>query len=312
MRYSLFSRFRGTLLGALLGANLAKSGEEEPQGFSDIGKLMLLGTESLISLGKLDLDDWKQRQQQALTDLNISNSVSLKVILATLPVALFFHDNLLKLRHNLLCTYQIWGDDPVVRDGILAVGYTVAQCLTEKLNSQTLIPQIIAFVGDTPTSLPKKLLQVNDLLAKHAGLETAEAELSTEDKISSAIAIAFYYFLSTLEDFRLTVLRSTHHPTRLLPSQTISAIAGALSGAYNSTAGIPVQWRLLYSSTDASTRILVDFPQMLELTDALLVVWSGAYDLSLHSKHFPQEGCIMLDKQNAVSVFAAPRVIRSR
>ncbi|MCC5638963.1 ADP-ribosylglycohydrolase family protein [Nostoc sp. CHAB 5844] len=310
MRYSLFSRFRGTLQGALLSTNLVKSGEQ-PQAFSDIGKLMLLGTESLVALGKLDLDDWKQRQQKEFPNLNISNSVTLETILATLPVALFFHDNLLKLRPQLLYTYQLWGDDPVVRDGILALGYTIALSLTEKLDPQTLIPQIINFIGETPTSLPKKLLQVNDLLTKHAGLERATAELSTKNKTSSAIAIAFYCFLSTVEDFRLTVLRATQHPTRLLPSQTIGAIAGALSGAYNSTAGIPTQWRVLHSSVDNSTEILVNYPQMLELTDALLAVWSGVYNLSLHPKQFPQEGCVMLDKQTSVSVFAAPRVIRS-
>ncbi|MBU7586581.1 MAG: ADP-ribosylglycohydrolase family protein [Nostoc sp. TH1S01] len=308
MRYSLFSRFRGTLLGALLGASLVKSGEQTPQSSPDFGKLMLLGTESLVTLGKLDLDDWKQRQQQELPDLNITNSVTSHIILATLPVAVFFHDNLLNLRTQLVHTYKLWGDDPVVQDGILAVGYTIALSLTEKLEPQTLIPQIISFVGETPTSLPKKLLQVNDLLTKHAGLETAKAELNTKDKTSSAIAMAFYCFLSTPEDFRLTVLRAT----RLLPDQTIGAIAGALSGAYNSTAGIPTQWRVLHSSTDNSTGILVNYSQMLELTDALLAVWSGVYNLALHPKQFPQEGCVMYDKQNSISVFAAPRVIRSR
>ncbi|GBE93959.1 ADP-ribosylglycohydrolase family protein [Nostoc cycadae] len=312
MRYSLFSRFRGTLLGALLGANLAKSGEQTPQAFSEIGKLMVLGTESLIALGKLDLDDWKQRQQKELPNLNLSKSIISEIILATLPVALFFHDNPLKLRSQLLYTYQLWGNDPVVRDGILAVGYAIALSLTEKLNPQTLITQIISFVGETPTLFPKKLLQVNDLLTNHAGLEKVKAELSTEDKTSTAIAIAFYCFLSTIEDFRLTVLRANHNSLRILPAPIIGAIAGSLSGAYNSTAGIPPQWGVLHLSTDNSTGILVNYPQMLELTDALLAVWSGVYNLSLHSKQFPQEGYMILDKQNSVSVFAAPRVIRTR
>ncbi|MBE9208101.1 ADP-ribosylglycohydrolase family protein [Nostoc sp. LEGE 06077] len=312
MRYSLFSRFRGTLIGALLGANLAKSGEQTPQAVSEIGKLMLLGTESLISLGKLDLDDWKQRQQKELPNFNISQNMTTEIILATLPVALFFHDNLPKLRLHLLSTAQLWGDDPVVRDGILAVGYAIALSCSEKLDPQTLIPQIISFVGETPTSLPKKLLQVHNLLTKHLGLEKAKVELSTEDKISSAIAIAFYCFLSTLEDYRLSVLRAMHQQTRLLPSPIIGAIAGALSGAYNSTAGIPTQWKVLHSSAHNSTGILVNYLQMLELTDALLTVWSGVYNLSLHPQQLPQEGYIILDKQNSFSVFAAPRVIRSR
>jgi ADP-ribosylglycohydrolase len=311
MRYSLVSRCRGTLLGALLGANLAITREQQAKSFSEVGNLMLLGAESLLELGKLDLNDWQQRQQQVLPDLSTSNKVTLRLIIATLPVALFFHEHPLKLRKQLLETSQIWSDNLIVRDGVLAIGYAIAQSLTEKLDSQTLIPQIIAFIGETPTSLPKKLLQVNDLLAQYAGLDKAAAELSTQDKTSSAIAMAFYYFLSTLEDFRLTLLRATQHQ-RLLDSQIIGAIAGALSGAYNSTAGIPSQWKVLSSSTDSANERQVNFSQVLELADALVAVWSGVYNLPLHSRHSQLEGCIMPTQQVSVSAFAAPRVIRSR
>jgi len=298
MYYSLVSRFRGTLLGALLGTNLAIPREKE--------------SESLLELGKLDLNDWQQRQQKELPDFTTSNKIPAKVIIAALPVALFFHEYPLKLHQQLLQTSQIWSDDPVVRDGVLAIGYTIAQSLTEKLNSQTLIPQIIAFIGETPTSLPKKLLQVNDLLAQYAGLEKAATELTTQDKTSSAIAMAFYYFLSSLEDFRLTLLRATHHPTRLLHSPTISAIAGALSGAYNTTAGIPPQWKIMHSSTNSPIERQVNFSQVLELADALVAVWSGVYDISLHSRQYQPKECFMPQQQVSVSVFAAPRVIRSR
>lgn len=311
MRYSLVSRFRGTLLGALLGTNLAITREQPPESFSDMGKLMLLGAESLLELGKLDLNDWQQRQQQTLPDLKTIHKVPLKAIIATLPVALFFHEHPLKLRQQLLQTSQIWSDDPVVRDGALAIGYAIAQSLTEKLDSRTLIPQIIAFIGETPTLLPKKLLQVNDLLAKYAALDQAEAELSTQDQTSSAIAMSFYYFLTTLEDFRLTLLRATHHQ-KFLHSPTVSAIAGALSGTYNSTAGIPPQWKVLHSSSNSATEERVNFSQVLELADALVAMWSGVYNVSLHSRHFQPEGCIIPNQQDSVSVFAAPRVIRSR
>jgi ADP-ribosylglycohydrolase len=309
MRYSLASRFRGTLLGALLSKNLATSEEQQSENISDTSRLMLLGVESLLELGKLDLYDWQQRQQQALADLSTTNNISAKVIIATLPVALFFHEHPLKLRQQLLQACQIWSDDLVIRDGVLALGYAISQSLTEKLDSQTLIPQIITFIGETPTSLPKKLLQVNNLLANYAVLEQAAAQLCTQDKTSSAIAMAFYCFLSTLEDFRLTLLRATNYH-KLLHSPTIGAIAGALSGAYNSTAGIPPQWKILHPSSDSQTEGLVNFSQVLKLADALLDVWSGVYNPSLHYGHGQSEGFILPNQQ--ISVFAAPRVIRSR
>ncbi len=164
MRYSVASRFRGTLLGAFLGESLASNRETQYETRLDFGKMALLGTESLITLGRLDLNDWIMRQQQESLHLDASDAISIEVILATLPVALFFHDNTIKLRQNLLHVLQIWENDPLLRDGTLAVGYAIAQSLTEKLDPLTLIPQTIAFLRETPTSIPQQLLKVQTLL----------------------------------------------------------------------------------------------------------------------------------------------------
>ena len=64
MRYSPISRFRGTFLGAFLGGSLTSDGKIQSQSYLDLGRMAILGTESLINLGKLDLDDWIARQQQ--------------------------------------------------------------------------------------------------------------------------------------------------------------------------------------------------------------------------------------------------------
>ncbi|MBE9050582.1 ADP-ribosylglycohydrolase family protein [Nostocales cyanobacterium LEGE 11386] len=319
MRYSLINRFRGTLVGALLGEMLAKDADKHSQIGSEVDKIAVLGTKSLIELGKLDLDNWLERHHQKSPHLDITEKVSPKVIIATLPVALFFHENTIQLRQNLLHVLQIWEYDPMVRDGTLAVGYAIAQSLTEQLQPQTLIPEIIAFIGETPTLLPQQLLKVYELLNQGAGLETAQAELSKEQESIYAVAMAFYCFLSTLEDFRLAVSRATYkeqawrQETGFLQIQTISAITGALSGAYNSTVGIPVKWQVLLSSANLTAGELANFSQMLELADALVAVWSGVYDVALHPGKFPEKGCVRFDEQAAqLCVFAAPRVIRSR
>ena len=272
---------------------------------------MLLGAESLIAQGKLDIDDWLERQQEESLHLNTADDVLLKVIFASIPVALYFHENTIKLRQNLLRVVEIWEDDPIVRDGTLAVGYAIAQSLTEKLEPQTLIPQIISFMGDTPTYIPQQLSKVNNLLRQGSGLETAQAELSRENKHSHAIAMAFYCFLSTLEDFRLSVLRATHSGD-IKHSQTTGAITGALSGVYNSTAGIPVKWQVLLSPATPADRRLTNFSQMLELADALATVWSGVYDLAPNVTESQEEEYIMSEPQAGLPVYAAPRVIRPR
>ncbi|MEH2046451.1 ADP-ribosylglycohydrolase family protein [Nostoc sp.] len=308
MRYSPISRFKGTLLGAFLGGSLASDGKVEFESYLDLGRMAVLGIQSLIALGRLDLDDWIERQQEESPHLVATDDISIKIIIATLPVALFFHENPIKLRQNLLRVLKIWEDDPVVRDGTLAVGYAIALALTEKLDPLTLIPQTISFIGETPTSIPKKLLRVQNLLEQGAGLSTTQAEFAKEEKLSNTIAMAFYCFLSTLEDFRLTVLQAKVQNATLLSSQATGAITGALSGAYNGTGGIPVNWQVLLLQRNSPAWGLTSFSQMLELTDAFVGVWSGVYNLTLNPKELTEEGCEVA----LLSVYAAPRVIRSR
>ncbi|WP_375509844.1 ADP-ribosylglycohydrolase family protein [uncultured Nostoc sp.] len=313
MRYSPISRFRGTILGAFLGGSLA-TGDIQSQSYLDLGRMAVLGTESLIALGRLDLDDWIARQQLESLHLAATDDISIKIILATLPIALFFHENPIKLRQNLLHVLKIWEDDPIVKDGTLAVGYAISLALTEKLNPLTLIPQTISFLGETPTSIPKKLLTVQNLLEQGAGLSRAQAEFGREEQLSNTIAMAFYCFLSTLEDFRLAVLRATYNGNSKvqdatpLSLQATGAITGALSGAYNGIGGIPVNWQVLLLQRNSPTWGLTSFSQMLKLSDAFVAVWSGVYDIAFNPRELTEEGCEVA----LLSVYAAPRVIRSR
>ncbi len=288
MRYSLLSRFRGTIIGASVG-DLASTSDQESVNW---GEIALLGAASLITTSQLNLDDWICRQQAEFPHLDSSDGVCLKAIIATLPVALFYFDNTVKLRQNLSQAIAIWDQNLVVRDGTLAVGYAIARSLTEKLDPKTLIPQTIDFIGETSTSLPQALLKVNNLLIQGAGLERVQAELSREEKQPIEVAMAFYCFLSTLEDFRLSILRSLENSDQ---RSATGAITGALSGAYNSITSIPVSWQMKLSQAYSTTSTQSNRKQMIELADALVAVWSGAYDLAPHAE-----------------VSAAPRVIRLR
>ena len=308
MRYSLVSRFRGTLLGGLIGKNLAERQKgKNSESYPNFSKSIIPGVESLIRLGKLDVNEWLGRYQQEFLKSPVDSGNKINIIFATIPIALFFHENPLKLRQNLLRVLKIVDDDPVMRDCTMAIGYAIAQSLTEKLRPQTLIPQIISFIGETETLLPQKLLIIDKLLEQGAGLEKLQAQLSKEEKLSYAVAVAFYCFLSTLEDFRLSVLRGLSLES--VHSQTITAITGALSGSYNSTVGIPANWHSLLSN-DSAVNAGSNPRQMLELADALGAVWSGVYNLPLDSRMFSEPGFIMPNQSVPLSVYAAPRVIR--
>jgi len=313
MRYSLLSRFRGALLGSLVGDILGSS-----KGISK-SKLLLrasqsqdnnslvapstivplnwsqiatCGIESLINCGRLDLEDWQLRSSKIESLSLLKNTASSsEAALATLPIALYFHDDQGKLRHQLQQAAAYWHQTEE-NEGVLAVGYAIALALTEKLN-HTLIPQILSYLGTAQTHLGQQLQQVQNLINKGAALNTAVNQLRQEAKLQggtdaiTAIALAFYCFLSTPEDFRLSLSRASRIGYQ---PQLTSALTGALAGAYNSNIGIPLGWRLAANQINIST-------QRLQLAEQLLGVWSGVYGVSV-IEPLPW------------AAIAAPRVIR--
>lgn len=290
MRYSLLNRFQGCVIGAELGKAYACIKSEQVDSWS---KTQLLTIKSLIGKGQFDLDDWNRSLAAEFPDLNSKTEVYRGELLgSSLPIALFYHENEIKLKKNLLSLAEIWQDDVELREGLLVVGYTVAQSLQEKLSSRTLIPQIIAFTDDGCTS--QKLVQVKTLLEQGSGLETVTQLFCQDTQLSSAVALAMYCFLSTLEDFRLSILRAARtsiHP--ITPT-----IVGALAGAYNSTVGIPASMRVVLSRQTALEIQKTDLVQMLDLVNNLLATWSGMYD---------QTPANVLA---SVTAIAAPSVIR--
>lgn len=186
----------------------------------------------------------------------------------------------------MLSVASIWQHESAIQESILAMGYAIAQVLTEKLCSQKLIPQILEFIDAPSSKLTSQLIQVQSLLERKAGLEQTINQLTANStKVTRAIALGFYYFLSTIEDFKLSVSRSRRSPDS-------GFLVGALSGAYNSVSSIPSSWQTLLVETKTSVE-----PEMLKLSDSLVAVWSGVYDSEV--------------KLTATAV-AAPRVIRLR
>jgi len=316
MRYSLLSRFRGALLGSFVGGILARGGKRQVLGkatltlpqpgdakplqiLSDWSFLATCGIESFIRSGKLDLEDWVlyNTETQPSLELLKNTASSRSAAVATLPIALFFHEDEVKLRQKLIQASQFWQQDGEEYEGVLAVGYAIALALTEKLDCASLIPRLLNYLGSSQTPLSQQLEQVQILLEQGAGLEKTLKNLlccvpSRGEKskiLDISIALAFYCFLSTPEDFRLSVTRAVL--SNYQPLETAS-ITGAISGVYNSMVGIPVGWRLTANRFSNGEKRLL-------LAERLLVVWSGIYDVST------MEQCPNL-------AIAAPRVIQPR
>jgi hypothetical protein len=317
MQYSLLNRFRGVLLGSFIGEILGsgdglgrvlgkatltppKPDDTQPsQLLLPWSQVAACGTESLIRCGRLDLEDWvlySGMTQPSLLLLKATASSS-EAGVATLPIALFFHEDQAKLRQKLLEAAELWQHDSKADESVLAVAFAIALALTEKLDFATLIPRTLAYLGTSPAPLVQQLEQVQTLLEQGAGLDRTLTQLhqGTQRKGTSLgrpylpIALAFYCFLSTPEDFRLCVTRAARSGYQ---SQTTATLTGALAGAYNSIIGLPVGWCL------AANRITTSV-QRLQQVERLFAVWSGAYDVST------------ADQCHRVAV-AAPRVIQPR
>lgn len=293
MRYSIYSRFRATLFGVAIGEIWGQSNGKQnlhylktetnlsPTPILDVVKI---GMKTLIEQGRFNPEagyySWVQQ--------HLSPS---EAILATLPVALFYHENELKLRQNLqLALVVMERDEPESRDGALALGYAIATALQAKASPIELVARTIAFVGETQTAMVAKLAQVRALLEQRVGLETAFAALGEPDRLSSQIAFALFCCLSTPSDFRLAIERAAKH--KFAP-QLASAIAGALSGASNGMVGIPAT--MSFSVAQVTNRT-----EMLRLCDALVAVWSGMYEQSNRAAF------------NQIAAIAAPQIVRRR
>jgi hypothetical protein len=264
MRYSLVNRFRGALLGAFVS-------EQQVSGNILLSSTVISGCKDLVHLGRLDAG----KLINLKPDLNLPEH-QVECVLAALPVALFFHENPIKLRQNLLEVVKIWGGDLILQDVVLAFGYAIALSLQERLTPNNLIPQLVAFLGETSTEIPQQLLKVEELWLQRVSLEHVKGEFRRENQLSDLIAVVFYCFISSLEDFQLSVLRSSQSQD-LFPA--VSIVTGVLSGAYNSITGIPIFWQNSSLVAESSLREIV------ELSDQLFAVWSGIYDFNNSTNH---------------------------
>ena len=314
MRYSLLSRFQAVLLGMTLGeelgiysqicrSSLAASNLGPPSGLNLLAwQPQRSGSPSPAKARMAQMTEWLiqsgGRAIQSSLPAATANSKS-EGLTAALPIALFFHDDEIKLRQALVKTVS-----PENLAGAMAISTAIAIALREKLQPMDLIPQTIAVLEQwleaTPslTDLLNPLEQVQVGLGQHVSLHTIAARLQPSLlPIHRTIAIAFYCFLSTPEDFQLSVLRAVQVANAPGAGASAGALTGAISGAHNSTIGIPLAWRRLGSVRAIESEKSPE-PEFAQLASRLWAVWSGALE--------PEISRLELE------AIAAPNVIRSR
>lgn len=242
-------------------------------------RLMLASAESLIRCGELDLSDWKKH---CILDENPQKPAQYGW-LTLLPIALFYHDDESRLEAKLKQVISVWPESDSIESDIImvigwAIGHLLKHLLKEKVEASTTIYRI--FTGlktfeNNSAPLTQYLTRIDSLLVEYASLETAMVELTmNNDPDLTAIVLAIYCFLSTAENFPISVQRAAR--TQANPHLT-TVLTGALSGTYHGGAGILMMWPLSETAKKDRQHQLLE---QMTVADRLFATWSGLYDVA--------------------------------
>ena len=347
MRYTLLNRFQGALLGAAIGEILGANASDRltPQarldranrsdasiwltvqdwGFQPVSSL----DQSRVGWGSLAIRQLRHLlQSDSLTQLDLQLDLLPKLepsglAIATLPIALFYHENPDLMQAQLRQAMTQWQIEAEQAIDVLLVGYTLSLILREQFSPATLITDLIRYF-DLP--------QIHPLISP---LNRLQLDVALPPATTSPVLLALAAFLKTPESYRLSMLQAAQ--AQVQPS-VVCAIVGALSGAYNGKAGLPLDW---YSALQrdrssvfepalpaASASPSADFSASAsaklfpgaELTSPLLLLWEVHSDIQLLELAYqlfarwsgiynPLKGVPL---STGASVLAAPQVIRSR
>jgi hypothetical protein len=200
--------------------------------------------------------------------------------IATLPIALFYHDNLTQQRHYLESTVALWGGDSSTSDVVIAFAYAIAEAIKEQLVPTHFIPQLLSYLhvslpesATRSVSLMAGLETLKKLVATGAELQSIMAALPSRDDGVLEIAIALYCFLQTPDSISLALSRSVRLGVK---PGIVGALVGALTGAYVSEVGIPAEWQSALRSPFATPELSLQRIQHLSIQ--LVSTWSGVYN----------------------------------
>ncbi|MGK7949799.1 MAG: hypothetical protein AB4368_13685 [Xenococcaceae cyanobacterium] len=287
MRYSLLSRFQGTLLGSIIGDALT---------IEQSGSLTNR-QDDWCDIFNYHPSPWANRLTQVCRAINesarpeqfkLDNSAEWAYL--TVPIVLFYHDNKLLLRQEIerLARYWQWSAD-ILADVLLWSDIFVL-ILKEKLDTNNIIEQFLRGVRVEETPLWQLLKSMTSWLSEGRSLEQVKEQLSSKTQEYS-LPLSLYCFSSTPENFYLALSRAAGDRAR---SRMVIRLTGALAGGYNTVSGIPITWRKLLAQN-------AEYQKIKQEGTILLNNWSGGY----------QRGRLTAAKTKQ-KVIAAPGIIQTR
>ncbi len=223
---------QGAIDQQLLGDKFRKYHKEEP--WRNYGVV----TSAVFSIVENEAIDYTTA---ALRLCDGSGSFGNGAAMRVAPLGLFFHrsPSLYEMAKN---TAEITHAHPVGIDGAAVLAKAIAMSL--HLNSQRpFAPQVygqrLVEFAET-TRLKEKLQLVLTLLASHATMEEAAAQLGTQSSVHESMAFALFCFLTHPHAFVECILCAVSHGG---DRGTMGAMVGAMAGAYLGSEAIPPHWQ---------------------------------------------------------------------
>lgn len=275
MIFSCLSKFKGALIGALIGENLAinqgKINFDLYEPSSGLKKAML-GIKTLNNYSHLDFQSWLtnlDKNQVDLLKIKNSNNMS-EIIISILPLTLFYYKNLDNITENLYVIESLCFDADFSRENLLIWVYIIKILLENQFNINHLI-DVIKPLMNLEKSLNMEILSKIDsyLKTKSTLIEVSDYLQDNCDPNSMAIFQALYCFMAIPNDFSFCLKRCLYTKNQ---TQLTTTLTGILLGLYNSYDNVPFSWRLKIQQS-------LKGKEMLECSEVLFATWSGNYSL---------------------------------
>ena len=153
------------------------------------------------------------------------------------PVALFFHDDLNLLKEKVKLAVEITHKNPEAVKGAQAVAYAVALACRGDVNPNILLRETAKYIGES--ELAKKLEKAQGYLGEGFPPMDALPLLGISAYVVESVPSALYCFAFSPDSYLGSVVNAVMAGG---DTDTIAAIAGAISGAFNGVGGIPEKW----------------------------------------------------------------------
>lgn len=273
MQYSLMARFRGTLMGAVLGyhtiaarSGSARSGEQPLELSKTTACLRHLGEEGATSI------PWASFAPAPSLDAGGHLAV------VSLPLMLYYHDREAQLHLELQAAATTWNLPQEATLAARVLAETIALALLEELDLQRLPLQLIAGL-DLPANGPAAR-QLSQLQVAHeechswaiAHYHLQHLNLATSSgSLPLPLLLALYSFLRSPQDMQLALSLPEHEDAVIT-----GLMVGAIAGSFNGTVQLPFQsWPVPLSTL--ALWDLAQFQDLQTLSDQLLAHWAGVY-----------------------------------